>query len=451
MSPELQIGIGLVPTLAWFGLVVFAVWFVINRAKAQSRNATDLLFLAQLIIATCLVYLIGTRYWNDFSPWQFVYSFVPGAQAIRGVARYALVLALPMAIAFAFAIHFLIERISRAVDARRRTLLFACLLVLTGFGLVEQFGRKEGFDGFSISAENFYLNRVAQSLPNDCSSFYVAVKPAALHNQFEYHIDAVFISVLKGVPTLNGYSGQLPPNWHLWELMDPSYENNVKHWIDTHQLKGNICRLFINETTASSDIADPEVFIRQQYLDVLRREPDQAGMQTWLAKLNGCGRQGGRGADKSCDRISVSLGILESSEFAERSYFVLRLYLAVLKRPPLYQEFQRDRVSLVTASPDDLEAAKRALISEFVQRNEFKTIYADTPDVYAIMQDPQTIGAYRNQAFVLMQFFANLGRDPESWEYQEHLKRLNTTGDYRHLISDFLYSPEYRKRFGYVN
>ena len=50
-----------------------------------------------------------------------------------------------------------------------------------------------------------------------------------------------------------------------------------------------------------------------------------------------------------------------------------------------------------------------------------------------------------------MQFFANLNRDPKPWEYEERLKRLNATGDYRQLISDFIYSVEYRKRFGYVN
>ena len=321
---------------------------------------------------------------------------------------------------------------------------------MTAFGLVEQFGRKEGFDGFSISAENVYLNRVAQSLPNDCSSFYVAVKPAALHNQFEYHIDAIFISIMKGVPTLNGYSGQLPPDWLMWELMDPMYEHNVRHWIGVHQLKGNICRLFLNETTAPSDIADPDVFIRQQYLDVLRRQPDEAGMQTWLTKLNGCARQGGRGADKSCDRISVALGILESSEFLERGYFVLRAYLATLGRPPSYEEFVRDRVPIVTASENDLDAAKQAFLAELVQRPEVKD-GLDKTRALVVIEDPQTKSAFRNQAFVLMQFFANLNRDPERWEYEEHLKRLNATGDVRQLISDFLYSPEYRKRFGYVN
>ena len=451
MSPELQIGIGLVPTLVWLALVVFAVWALIE-SRRKSRFASRNLFLAQSIIATCLIVLIGMRYGNHFSPWQFVYSFVPGAQAIRGVSRYALVLALPVAIAFAYAIHFAIGRIARVADRRRRAVLFGCLFVLTGFGLVEQFGRKEGFDGFSISAENLYLNRIAQSLPNDCSSFYVAVKPAALHNQFEYHIDAIFVSIMTGVPTLNGYSGQLPPSWNLWEVMDPGYENNVKQWIDLHHIKGNVCRLFINETTAANDIADADVFIRQQYLDVLGREPDQPGFQMWLARLNGCARQGGRGADKSCDRISVSLGILNSDEFRQRDGFVLRAYVATFDRPPSYQEFLRDRAKLVNASTADLDSAKRALLAELAQRPGFKYPAATGAQALQTMLDDQkAIDSLRNQTFVLIQFFANLNRDPQPWEYKEHLKRLNTTGDYRQLISDFLYSAEYRKRFGYVN
>jgi len=457
MSPELQIGIGLVPALLRLALVVFAVWVLI-RTPRGSQFAIRNLFLAQSIIATCLIVLIGMRYGNHFSPWRFVYSFVPGAQAIRGVSRYTLVLALPIAIAFAYAIHFAIGRISRVADNRRRAVLFGCLFVLTGFGLVEQFGRKEGFDGFSISAENLYLNRVAQSLPNDCSSFYVAVKPSALHNQFEYQIDAIFVSIMKGLPTLNGYSGQLPPGWNLWEVMDPGYDASVKQWIDLHQIKGNVCRLFINETTAANDIADADVFIRQQYLDILGREPDQPGFQTWLARLNGCARQGGRGADKSCDRISVSLGILNSDEFLQRDDFVLRAYVATFERPPTYQEFLRDRATLVTASPADLDSAKQAFLARLMQRSDFKwTNELDSPSAtrarvaQTVLDDQQIINRFRNQTFVLIQFFANLNRDPQPWEYKEHLERLNATGDYRQLVSDFLYSAEYRKRFGYVN
>lgn len=448
---ELQIGIGLIPSLAWLALTLIAIWFVVRNARYKLKPAH--LFLSLMIVATSLVYLLGMRYWN-FSPWQLVHSFVPGAQAIRAVSRYALVLALPMAIGFAFLIHFIVERVSRADHGARRKVVIASVALISGFAVFEQFASKEGFDGFSISAENQYLNRLAQSLPDNCSSFYVAAKTTALHSQFEYHVDAALVSAMKGVPTLNGYSGQLPVNWHLWDVMGgPAYEANVKSWIADRQVKGEVCRVFVTETNAATDIADSEPFIRQQYLDILRREPDQPGLQTWLTKLNNCTRQGGRGADPSCDRVSVSMGILESSEFIERSGFVLRLYLAALGRPPSFTEFTADRSSIVTAPAEELPAAKQRLIADLIHRPEAKgrSGALNNDQLLALLEDPHTIREYREESYVLMQFFANLNRDPHPWEYRSRLKRLHFTGDYRQLIFDFIYSVEYRKRFGYVN
>ncbi|HEX5873894.1 MAG TPA: DUF4214 domain-containing protein [Pyrinomonadaceae bacterium] len=450
---ELQIAIGLIPSLAWLALTLIAIWFMIRSTRYKLKPAH--LFLVLMIVATSLVYLLGMRYW-DFSPWKFVHAFVPGAQAIRAVSRYALVMALPMAIGFAFLIHFIFERIAQS-PSPRRIVLSAFLVLISGFGLFEQFAAPQGFDGFSIKAENEYLNRLAHSLPDNCSSFYVAAKTTALHSQFEYHVDAALVSAIKGVPTLNGYSGQLPMNWHLWDVMGgPAYDANVKSWIAERQVKGEVCRVFVTETNAATnlgDIADNEPFIRQQYLDILRREPDQPGLQTWLAKLNNCTRQGGRGADPSCDRVSVSMGILESSEFIERSGFVLRLYFAALGRRPSFTEFTGDRAAIVTAPAEELPAAKQRLIADLIERPEFKArqdqLSAD--NLLALIEDPETIRAYRDSSYVLMQFFANLNRDPHTWEYNSRLKRLHFTGEYRQLIFDFLYSVEYRKRFGYVN
>jgi len=468
ISAETHIGIGLIPTLAWLGLVVFAVRFSLNAEK----NKTNLLLLSQLVIATCLVYLLGLRYWNDWSPWQFVYAYVPGGQVVRAVARYALMLALPMAIAFAFLIDFLIDKISHR---RHATVLFVLLFVFTAFGVEEQFARKEGSGGFSVSAENRYLHKLASSLPDNCSSFYVGLEPPTLHPQLEYQLDAMYVSLLKGVPTLNGYSGSLPPNFGLYEVEDPQYENNVKQWISDHRISGNVCRLFIDEPRGFKNLEDPKFFIRQQYLDILRREPDAPGLQSWLTQLN----HSPRAANKNSGRVSLSFEFLDSPEFRERGYFVLRLYLVALGRPPLREEFVRDHDAIFSFSSAEQEAKKDKLVAEFVGRTEFKSIYDSLSDaafvkkltanrgdlvpalaskqqtraqvLRAIVDDPQTISAFRNHAFVLMQFFAHLARDPEAWEYEDRLKTLNATGDYRQLIFDFLYSVEYRKRFGYVN
>ena len=493
LHPELQIGIGLVPSLVWIALTLIALWFLVKNARdttaaGELDQRTKHLFLAQLIVTTTLVYVLGMRYGNDHSPWQFVYLYFPGGSAIRAVARYVLVLALPMAIAFAFVIHVAIERISRQANGARRIWLFAALALVTAFGLAEQFGRREGFNGFSISAENAYLNRLAQTLPSGCSAFYVAVAPTAPHNIFEYQLDAALVSMKQRVPTLNGYSGLLPPDWGLWDLKSAAaYESNVRQWIAQNRIGGRVCRLFIDEKSSPFDITDPDFFVRQQYEDVLGREPDPSGRAEWLKRLSGCQNKPGLGPASNCDRVSVSLGILDSDEFARRSYFVLRLYQSSLGRMPSYEEFLRDRASIISSpTPDEENKNKEALVKEWIERPEFKSLYdqlanaefvdkllhtaALPPEkresllpeleshqqtraqiVRLVVDDPQTLRNFHDRTFVLMQFFANLNRDPKPEEYQERVTKLNATKDYRQLVFDFIYSVEYRRRFGYVN
>ena len=68
MHPELQIGIGLVPSLAWLAVTGFAIWLVIKNRKAISTQGSqaaaseftdtvNLMFLAVLILSTTLFYI----------------------------------------------------------------------------------------------------------------------------------------------------------------------------------------------------------------------------------------------------------------------------------------------------------------------------------------------------------------------------------------------------------
>ena len=64
--------------------------------------------------------------------------------------------------------------------------------------------------------------------------------------------------------------------------------------------------------------------------------------------------------------------------------------------------------------------------------------------------------AYFYRAFVAMQYFGYLRRDPEDAGYNDWVDVLTNgrasagvaPGDYRHLIFGFVYSVEYRERFG---
>ncbi len=53
------------------------------------------------------------------------------------------------------------------------------------------------------------------------------------------------------------------------------------------------------------------------------------------------------------------------------------------------------------------------------------------------------------QGFVSMQYFGYLRRDPDTTGYNNWVTTLtNDPGNYRHMIFGFIYSNEYRQRFG---
>jgi hypothetical protein len=252
-------------------------------------------------------------------------------------------------------------------------------------------------------------------------------------------------------------------------------------------------------------------FVRQQYLDFLLREPDSAGFNDWLNVLNNCQpNQGFLGAPPECDRVQVSSGFFRSPEFGERGYWIFRFFIASLGRRPLFAEFTPEMRRLSgLKSQADLDADEADFINEFMQRQEFITIYngvtdaahasefisrleqtagvtlpATVPptqpgqptqynrqDLINLMQSgqfttAQTLRAFIEQkvvwdayffkAFVAMEYFGYLRRDPENAGYDDWVDVLINgrssagiaPGDFRHLVFGFIYSEEYRERFG---
>lgn len=255
-------------------------------------------------------------------------------------------------------------------------------------------------------------------------------------------------------------------------------------------------------------ISDVRFFVRQQYLDFLNREPDSAGLTDWQNVLNNCGpTRGFLGAPRECDRVHVSSGFYRSTEFTERGYFIYRFYEAALGRLPQYREFIPDMASIsgYGLSADEQEKNVAAFINGFMQRPEFadkyglqttnaaqfiraleQTAEVELPEFVQMTQpgQPQQYGrseliskmesgqlslaaglrAFIEQktvfdrffyrGFVAMQYFGYLRRDPDQAGYDdwvdvlEHGRGSIAPGDYRHLIFGFIYSVEYRERFG---
>jgi hypothetical protein len=228
-------------------------------------------------------------------------------------------------------------------------------------------------------------------------------------------------------------------------------------------------------------IDDSDFFIQQHYIDFLNRMPEPGGFQGWMDTLKNC-----TAGDIHCDRVEVSSGFFRSTEFQGRGYFVFRFYSVALGRKPDYVEFMPDLRRVTGFITDQqLEANKVAFINDFMARPAFHNKYDSTinnPTAYvdtllqaaalpshpsragwiaglqngtmtradvlrALAESSEVYQKFYNQAFVVMQYFGYLRRDPDIY-YLDWIKTMdNNGGDYRAMINGFVNSLEYRQRF----
>jgi uncharacterized repeat protein (TIGR01451 family) len=250
-------------------------------------------------------------------------------------------------------------------------------------------------------------------------------------------------------------------------------------------------------------IDDSTFFVRQHYHDFLNREPDSAGLAFWVNEIEKCG------ADAQCRevrRINVSAAFFLSIEFQETGFFLYKLYAASFGREPTYAEFMRDVRELgrgVVVGQGDwqarLDANRAAFIAEWVKRRDFAGDFdgqsnfgyvdklffraglivdtvpnnnADRDALVAalnagtktrtqvlldVVELPATSRRHFMQAFVLMEYFGYLRRNPEDppdgdrGGYNFWLSKLfEFNGDFikAEMVKAFITSDEYRHRFG---
>jgi len=252
-----------------------------------------------------------------------------------------------------------------------------------------------------------------------------------------------------------------------------------------------------------------EYFVRQQYLDFLGREPDDAGFNFWVNNIDSCGADGNC---REAKRVDTSAAFFLSIEFQQTGYLVYRAYESAYGNldgapvPMKLSDFRPDTreisngvVVLQDGWQQKLESNKRAFIAEFVQRPRFANAYAismtpaqfvdnlfgnahvpstdpdyaaaltefgtasDTSDLAArarvlrrVAENSTLTRQQFNQAFVLMEYFGYLQRDPNSGRdvdftgYNFWLEKLNRfSGNFENaeMVKAFLSSGEYRGRF----
>jgi hypothetical protein len=230
----------------------------------------------------------------------------------------------------------------------------------------------------------------------------------------------------------------------------------------------------------SSNSAGVAFFVRQQYLDFLGREPDGTGFQNWVNTLTPCPNGGfGEPPTSDCDRLHVAKGFFQSDEFLNRGYWAFRFYMVSYNQRPTYAQFMPDMAKVGgPKSPAEEEASKIAFADAYVQRPEFLAKYnglsgqalanallqtAGLPSgtftvngnmtngqvLRGIVETSAVLNKFLTEGTVSIQYFAFLRRNPDAVGYQNNVNTLNADpNNLRHMIFIFIYSTEYRSRFG---
>jgi hypothetical protein len=230
----------------------------------------------------------------------------------------------------------------------------------------------------------------------------------------------------------------------------------------------------------SNPIDGVEFFVRQQYLDILGRQPDSIGWQNWINTLAPCPNGGyGEPLASDCDRLHVAAGFFQSDEFLNRGYWVFRLYMVSYNQRPTYTQFTHAMAQIGgPKSPAEEEASKAAFVDAFIQHSEFSARYGGLtgqPLANALLQtaglptttftvspgmsnaqilrgvaETAAVGnRFLTEGTVSIQYFGFLHRDPDTIGYQNNVNTLNANPtNLRHMIFIFIYSTEYRGRFG---
>jgi hypothetical protein len=295
-------------------------------------------------------------------------------------------------------------------------------------------------------------------------------------------------------------------------ILTPSGDYSVRVQSSSGQvtfISGGLTVDLPNGVPAGQNLSDnSQFFVAQHYRDFLSREPDTSGLNFWTNEIEQCGSNA---QCREVKRINVSAAFFLSIEFQETGYLVYRMYKAAFGNPPgrpvpvRFQQFFPDTQEIARGVvvgvgnwQQQLEANKQAFALRFVQRSEFLANYPRTmsatdfvnaldanagsvlspqekttlvnelapnpsdPTLRAdvlrkVSEDADLVQRELNRAFVLMEYFGYLRRNPDDAPdadfsgYNFWLDKLNQfNGNYvaAEMVKAFITSPEYRQRFG---
>jgi len=246
-----------------------------------------------------------------------------------------------------------------------------------------------------------------------------------------------------------------------------------------------------------NDIDDSRYFVEQHYRDFFDREADDSGLDFWEHQITNCGDDSGC---RERARINTSGAFFLSIEFQETGYLLYRFnkssFGTMPRRNDFIVEMQSIAQGVVVGQPgwqQKLEDNKRQAAERWASRDDFRArfdgksnrqfvieLFANagvTPGeleredlisrldsaletrgsvLRKVSENAEFSRKEKNPAFVLMQYFGYLHRNPDEgpdhdWSgFNFWLHKLDDNGGDFHkaeMVKAFLVAGEYRDRF----
>jgi hypothetical protein len=213
---EQHLGIG------WITLIVAIVGFWrFQKARGTWAQVAGLGAIATILLIT--------HYPGGFIPWKYVFGVIPGAVAIRAVARVGILMLIPFSIGLGY---------FAQASSRSAAFLVAAICL---------FEQGQGYATYDKLQSRRDIDALVAQVRTECAAFYYSrtyePNSSQISEQYKLQIDAMWASLQTRVPTINGYAGSAPAGWDdLWEnrTFDKAAQSRIRkaldHWTSLHHL-----------------------------------------------------------------------------------------------------------------------------------------------------------------------------------------------------------------------
>ena len=223
-------------TFVLIGLLAVAAWVPRSGANGTVRRV-----MAAGLLVSLAVLAVPFRL-GDFSVWVVMRHLLPGFSSISDPTRIIYVFELAAAVWAGW----FISRLREGSALRGAAAVVVLLLLIAPPNFVSF--------GFQRPRET-YARWVEAPIAKDAACRAFVIKPASAaygerpdNAWTTYPMDAMWVALRHGIPTLNGYSAWSPPGYSIGNPHDADYDAAVDRWIANQSLRG-VCDFDIERRT----------------------------------------------------------------------------------------------------------------------------------------------------------------------------------------------------------